>query len=228
MKYCTKCKIYVGDESDWCPLCQNRLKKSEDAPKYQSSTEGSIFPKLPNPSEVYHLCVRILLMVSVIAAVVASVVNYYVRSRGAWSLIVIAAIVCGWIVAAITMRKRKSILKTILWQMVIISVICVLWDVFTHWHGWSVDFVLPIMYMAVMVTMFILNKVLRLQTQDYLIYGLMAGLFALIPLILMLTGLVRHALPSVLCLAVSVVFLAILFIFHGSAMVDELRRRSHW
>ena len=115
-----------------------------------------------------------------------------------------------------------------MWQLAVVTTVCTVWDLLTGWHGWSVDFVLPIMYMAVMVTMFILNKVLRLQTQDYLIYGLMAGLFALIPLILMLTGLVGHALPSVLCLAVSVVFLAILFIFHGSAMVDELRRRSHW
>ena len=228
MKYCTKCKVYVGDESDWCPLCQNRLKKADKSPEYESSTKDGIFPKLTDPGEVYHLCIRILLMISVVVVVAAAVVNYFVRSKGAWSLIVLAAIVCGWIVAAITMRKRKSILKTILWQMVLISVICVLWDVGTHWRGWSVDFVLPILYMVVMVTIFILNKVLKLQAQDYLIYGLMAGLFALIPLIFLLTGCVRHTLPSVLCLAVSVLFLAVLFIFHGAQMIDELKRRSHW
>lgn len=230
MKYCMKCKVYVGGKNGWCPLCQNRLaeKEAAGADIYPGCVPGRIFPKIPDTAGIYSLCIRILLLLSVIAAVISVAVNYFIRSAGWWSLLVVAALVCLWLLAGMTIRKRKNILKNILWQMVMLSVICVIWDAMTKWRGWSVDFVLPILYSSAMIVLFVIQKVLRLKAEDYLVYGLMGGIFGLLPLIFLLTGLISHALPSVLCIAISVLFLAVLFIFQGGQMISELRRRSHW
>lgn len=39
--------------------------------------------------------------------------------------------------------KRYNLLKNAMWQLIIVTVGCIIWDWLTRWHGWSIDFVLP-------------------------------------------------------------------------------------
>lgn len=220
MRYCGKCKVYIGGTGSRCPLCQNKLSG-------ETATED-VYPKIPDRGGVYNLAVKILLLLSVIAIVITVAVNYFFQSKGWWSLIVVGVLATVWFVAGTAIRKRKNILKNILWQVVIISAACVLWDKCTGWRGWSVDFVLPILYAVSMIAMFIMNKILRLRAEDYIVYGWMGSLFGLIPLFWLLTGSVRHRIPSVICIGESIIFIAILVIFQGSHVVSEIKKRSHW
>lgn len=230
MKYCPKCGVYIEDDTARCPLCQNKLVKRKVPEKLQAitGTQGNIFPSVPDSTGVYNLCIKILLLISVIIGVAAVSVNYFFQERGWWSMFVLAGLVCVWAAAGIAIRKRKNILKNVLWQMIVISLICVIWDRVTGWRGWSVDFVLPITYLTAMLILVIMNRVLRLQAEDYMIYGLMGSIFGLIPLIFLLLGQLKYRLPSVLCIGASIVFMAVLFIFQGGKMAAELKRRSHW
>ena len=55
-----------------------------------------------------------------------------------------AGVFCTWLLVMVGYRKRKNPLKNGMWQLVIVSVGAVLWDVFTGWKGWSVDYVFPL------------------------------------------------------------------------------------
>lgn len=226
MRYCPRCKVFVDGERQRCPLCENTLVQKEDAPEIKG--EGDFFPKVPDNSGIYNLCIKIFLLITVIVIVASVAINYFYHHRGWWSLFVAAALACIWASAGIGIRKRKNILKNILWQMIAISLICIVWDMMTGWRGWSVSFVLPITYMTAMLALFILNKVMRLRVEDYMIYSLMGSFFGLIPLIFLIFGNLKYRLPSVLCVSASIVFLAVLVIFQGGSMVNELKRRSHW
>ena len=226
MKYCPRCKVFIDGSRQRCPLCETKLTEKEGFSKIWS--EGDFFPKVPDNSGIYNLCIKIFLLITVVAIVSSVADNYFFHHRGWWSFFVAAALACIWASAGIAIRKRKNILKNVLWQMIAISLICMIWDKLTGWRGWSVSFVLPITYMTAMLVLFILNKVMRLRAEDYMIYSMMGSLFGLIPLIFLIFGDLKYRVPSVLCVSASVVFLAVLIIFQGSYMVNELKRRSHW
>lgn len=81
--------------------------------------------------------------------------------------------------------KRRNLLKNEMWQLVIVTVAGVLWDMFTGWRGWSVDYLLPLAALAVICSMWVITAAQRLEVAEYMIYLLEAGAFGVvIPLIL--------------------------------------------
>ena len=48
-----------------------------------------------------------------------------------------------WLTMAVGYVKRFNLLKNAAWQLLIMSGICVLWDLGTGWRGWSVNIGIP-------------------------------------------------------------------------------------
>ena len=59
----------------------------------------------------------------------------------------------------------------------------------------------------------VIAKINRLEREEYLFYLVQAGIAGLIPMILVWTGIVQFAVPSVICAGISFLTLAALFIF---------------
>lgn len=78
-----------------------------------------------------------------------------------------------------------------------------------------------------MLAMVIAARVRHLQIEDYIAYMLIDILFGVVSLILLLTGVVGSVIPSVICIALSAVFLSALLIFHGNSLMSEISRRMH-
>ena len=53
------------------------------------------------------------------------------------------------------------------------------------------------------------------------------AVFGIVPLVFLLTGMLAVILPSLLCVGISVISMAALFLFEGERMMTELRRRLH-
>ena len=60
-----------------------------------------------------------------------------------------------WIASSIGFFKRHNLLKNAMWQLIIGTIICFIWDALTGWHSWSVDLVLPIMSVSTLAAMFV-------------------------------------------------------------------------
>lgn len=78
-----------------------------------------------------------------------------------------------------------------MWQLLLISAAGLLWDVFTGWHGWAVDFVLPLASLVILAAMTVVARVCRLEENEYLFYLVQIGAFGCIPGILLAAGAVR-------------------------------------
>lgn len=74
-------------------------------------------------------------------------------SHAWWSLFVVAGIGCAYVSVWVGVLKKANLLKNIIWQLLIVSVCAVLWDAFTHWHGWSIEYVFPITCLVAMIAM---------------------------------------------------------------------------
>jgi len=185
------------------------------------------FPFVPLVRHKHNLLFRLLLLCSAVAVIASVAVNLMLPQSGFWSLFVVAGAACVWLSVAVAIRKRHNILKNLTYQVTIVSVLAVLWDIFTGWYGWSIDFVMPIAFVSVMSATAIIAYILKMQAETYIIYSCLLILYGIIPAVFVLSGLSVIIYPSLICVACSFILLVTLLIFEGRNMVEELKRRLH-
>jgi hypothetical protein len=142
-------------------------------------------------------------------------------------MFVLAGIASLWIDFALVLKKQKNLPKSIIWQVIVVSLIAFLWDIFTAYKGWSREFVLPILSVSALLALTVVAKARRLDIQDYILYLMIVCVFGIVSFVLILTGAVRVVIPSAINFCVAVVFLAFLLFFEGKALWAEVQRRLH-
>lgn len=220
MKFCDKCGVTVEGNRQACPLCQAELRVLD-------GRSEETFPVIPTVYKKHNLFFRILIFISVAACVISVLINVMVPTSVWWSLFVLAGIGCMWVTLAIVVNKRRNIPKCMLYHAVLLSAFGVLWDVFTGWRGWSLDYVVPIACITAMIVMSITCRVLKLHLEEYVIYLIIAAFFGIVPIVFLLVGCLNVILPSLLCVGASILSVAALCIFEGERMIAELKRRLH-
>ena len=158
-------------------------------------------------------------------AVICGMINIMTAGTLNWSWFAGAGCVCAWLVVMVAYSKRRNILKNEIWQLLLISVIAMLWDRFTGWRGWSVDFILPFGVLSVQFSVPVIARVNRLKREEYLFYLVQACIAGLIPMILAWTGVVKFVYPSVICAGISILTLAALFIFCKKDTLREFHKK---
>lgn len=199
--------------------------------KEQGVKVEKVEPEYPKPDaqrEVEIKVFRFFSFICLAAAVIFGAVYFNFQPEIPWPLFTAFGIGSMWLALAIGYVKRYNLMKNAMWQLIIVSAGCVLWDVFTGWHGWSIDFVVPIVSMVILLSMFIIAKVQKHTAKEYMIYFVMAGGYGVIlPLILLLTGVLKVRLISFICVVVCFLFVAALVIFKGKEFRDEMHKKFH-
>ena len=158
-------------------------------------------------------------------AVICGMINIMTAGTLNWSWFAGAGCACAWLVVMVAYSKRRNILKNEIWQLLLISVIAILWDRFTGWRGWSVDFILPFGVLSVQFSVPVIARVNRLKREEYLFYLVQACIAGLIPMILAWTGVAKFVYPSVICAGISILTLAALFIFCKKDTLREFHKK---
>lgn len=218
MLFCEQCGVYVRGSLQRCPLCQSPLSGHK---------EENVYPVLPSVRRPLRLILRLAAFATVVIAITCSAVNLSLPQTGWWSVFVIASLASTWLVLGITVHKRGSPMKAILWQLIAISAVTFAWDLCTGLAGWSLDFVLPILIPCAQLAAFIVMWVLSMRPPDYLFSLSSCILAGLIPLVLLLCGVLRVVYPSVICAGISLVALAGILLFKGKELRDDAVRRLH-
>ena len=161
----------------------------------------------------------------IVVAVVCGMLNYLTLETLNWFWFAAAGCFCGWLVVFVAYAKRRNILKNETWQLLIITVLCILWDHFTGWRGWSLDFVFPFGSLAVLGSVPVIARVNHLESEEYLYYFMQAAMIGCVPLIFLWTDLVHYKIPSVVCVGISFLVLAGLFIFQKKNMTREFHKK---
>ena len=168
---------------------------------------------------------QIFSFLCIVVAVVCGMLNYLTLETLNWFWFAAAGCFCGWLVVFVAYAKRRNILKNEAWQLLIITILCILWDHFTGWRGWSLDFVFPFGSLAVLGSVPVIARVNHLESEEYLYYFMQAAMIGCVPLILLWTGLVHYKIPSVVCVGISFLVLAGLFIFQKKNMTREFHKK---
>ena len=220
MLYCKNCGIRLPGKYARCPLCKGELTGTPEE-------AGNVFPTFPPRRKTGGTLLPWFALGSVAAAAVSAAVNLVLPSGGWWFQFVVGGIGSVWLSLLLVLKKRRNIPKTILWQVCLLSVLAVVWDLLTGFRGWSLDYVFPILCTAAMIAMAVIAKAKKLNIQDYILYLIIDCVFGLLSFAFLVAGKVRVVVPSAVCFASTVIFLAALLFFQGKALLAEIQRRFH-
>lgn len=220
MKYCNYCQVHIRGNIKECQLCGNTLQNSGEE-EYQE-----IYPNIP-PFYEHHLAIRIMLFISIIAIIVNFAIYIIFSTSINWPVFVVFGLLSMWLSLIVILRKRYNIPKNIMWQVTLLSGLSIFWDWRTGWRGWSIDYVIPITCIAAMLVMYVTAKIMKLSIRDFIFYSLIDSLFGIIPILFILLKWVDVIYPSILCVAISIIFLSAIFIFQGENIKMELHRKMH-
>ncbi len=187
-----------------------------------------VFPKPHVPSEQEMKVYKIysFLCIALVAVMLVTDWNFHPQVR--WTLFTAGGVATMWIASSIGFFKRYNLLKNVMWQLFIGTIICFLWDVLTGWHSWSVDLVLPIMSVATLAAMFVIAKVQKSPVREYLIYEIMAAGYGLIlPVLLLLCKAVKNPTVSMFGALTCFLFLVGVILFKGKEFKEEMHKNLH-
>lgn len=162
------------------------------------------------------------------AACICLMTNIIFTPNSNWSVFVIGGALSMWGTLAVGFFKRHNLLKNGIWQMLVLPIVCIIWDLCTGWHAWSIDYVLPGIYLTVQASIVIITKLQKLPVEEYMIYHILAGLLGLLPIVLVLFHVSHFYWLCVLCSGISFMWLMGLLIFRKKDLFTELYKKLHF
>ncbi len=199
--------------------------------KEQGITVTKVEPQFPDTKEqkekerkLFRLYSFLCMVIGVCALAVE--VSFHPSTR--WSLFVAGGVLSTWLTTGMAYKKRHNLLKNAMWQLLILSGGSVLWDVWTGWYRWSVNFVLPVLSICVLLFMFFVSRARRDTAREYMSYFVMECSFGIVvPFLLEITKIVKWTLLSHLCIVIHLLFLLGLIIFKGAELKEEMDKKFH-
>lgn len=186
------------------------------------------YPEPEVPKEIEWKIFQFFSFLCLAAIVICNAIGFEFRPNTSWPFFTAAGIASMWLATAIGFVKRYNLMKNAMWQLLIVSLGSIAWDIGTGWRGWSVNYVLPAVCVVILISMSVISWVQRHTAREYMIYFVLAGGYGVVlPLILFLTGVITIPLPTVACVVFCFLFLAAQVIFKGKEFKEEMQKKFH-
>lgn len=218
MTYCKQCQTSVKGEWAICPLCQKPLEKEENAPSSFLSP-----PLRFSRQKITRRFINISFW---------AVILYFI-AQWIWSFeffglqYVVFGLMVSWILMIILIRKRRNIVKAILYILIFLSLISLYFDYRNGWISWSTTFVIPILSIAALLAIWISVELVDLKAEDYVLYLQLSAIVGVVPLLFLAMNWVGHPVPSLISVIASLLTLITVFNKHKTKIKNELEKRMH-
>ena len=234
MKYCRKCALSVHTGYGFCPLCASQLTDgpaADEAPETACAAPGDsgedLYPRYDG-EVTYNLTLRVLLFVSVVGAGTCLLINLLAYHGMLWSLLVAGGIGFFWAALIYPLAARKNVGHHIAVDALAALVFFVVAQFVVGTKGWSLDYVVPFMFIAATTFISLVILIKRMKWREYALYQFITILLGILPVISVIAGLVTTAWPSIVSAFYSGVTLLGMFIFADKKYKSELIKRFHF
>lgn len=223
MRRCPECKIEIGDPVSRCPLCGAELEFSGT-----EQAEGSLYPDFSahdQPRSSFPLLAKIFAFLSLIAAGTCSLIDLLITHHLTWSLYVTGGIALLWTTVGVHLLTKINLNYTLLNDMTALSLYLILIDYLSGWKRWSIDYVIPILYIGIMITTIVLALIFSVYWREYILSLAVVCILGIGPLLIFLNS---RSPIRFLCLAAALAAAALavgLLFFAGGKLFSEWRRR---
>ena len=219
MKHCTACGVDVATPATVCPLCGTPL---------QGADVGTAAYPVDPGRKGYHFAKRLLLFLSVMTAAVCVAVNVLATPHIWWWPFVVTALVYLWAVIPHALRRGGNGGGKILMQVVCGSALVLVLDWEMGWRGWSVSYIMPILFCAGIIAVMVLVVCNRTNWAGYVLYQVVLAVLGFVPAILYFTGVATAMIPALVPGFLALASLVGLAVFGDRSIKNEFRRRLHF
>lgn len=220
MKTCYKCNVKINTNVEECPLCHNILEEKNKG--------ENIFPTIESKYQLREILEKILKLLAISSVFISIFLNYVISKEISWSLFVVAGITSFFITLNITLKTRKNFMKLLFAEFNIILFSSILWDIFTGFYKWSLNYVLPLTCISYIVAIFIMRIFFKYYIKDYVFYIVTSCLIGLSPIILLIFNVVTVRWISYISVCISIFVIALMYVFNKKSLQKELERRLHF
>ena len=154
---CQKCGLTFSGERVYCPLCKKRIidEGTEDS---SIKEDFDVFP-VTQKKQADFIFMKIVTFAALAAVIVAGMVDrMMVLSDRTWQpifFLVVIGVAGGYALLIVGQRKWKNIRKMVMYEVIIGMILCIAYDWYTGWKGWSVQIVLPLTVVGMNLLYFI-------------------------------------------------------------------------
>jgi hypothetical protein len=220
MNRCPVCGGTLTGKRCICPLCGNGLNggvKQEDLGAYPTV----------NVRMSYRAMDWIISLWGVVALVVLVITRLTIYRNMPYFLMLCLGVICVNVVMMVGIRKWRNLPKSVMYEGVIVALLCIIWDRLTGWHGWSLNFVLPIMGSVLEIFFFSLCLVIRRRRNAYSIYFFLSSVWCGVTFLLAAFDVITYWLPTEIAVITALMLVCAQVLLNGKAFFSELYRRFH-
>lgn len=185
-----------------------------------------IYPQKLN-SKKSNLIVKLGLSISLLVAIILSIINKLTTPQISWAAIANGGIVYIWIILFYSIRKNINIAGHVLMQTITISLFTVYIDYKLGFKEWSLNIVLPILVIISNIAMFVLTIVSHKQFIKYAIYQLVIVFFSILPIIFITENIVQNKILSIIAISISILNLLISLVWCTKDIKEAIVRNFH-
>ncbi len=206
MQICQKCNVKIRGRKECCPLCQGRLKEVE-------GEDNPSFPILEKRKISNITFLKMCTFLFVASEIIFGAIN--IMTKGEFPFIgpVILGILVAWIDVIATMYLRNNLIKVITFEVIVAIVVDYYIDIKTGFHGWSINWMIPMTLIGLAIATIIIAMVLKLRLDEYILYIVLDFVMALIQIIFIKNGMNSFPWPAVASIITYMIIIAALVIF---------------
>ena len=204
MQYCPKCKIDIRGNKKCCPLCRGRIS---------GEPEEGAFPVIHSAPVSTATLFRIAVFIGVLIEIVFGFVGYingsWMHSLGLVGTIIIFAL-CD---LAVAIYYRSNLLKLFTVESYIVIIAIYLINRHVGGYMWSFAFVIPSIFLALLIVTVLIGHFQGLLLGEYMIYVIIDVLLSFLQLIPIHYGLNPWPYLTAGCIAFMMAVAAFVLIF---------------
>lgn len=185
-----------------------------------------LYPKKLS-SKKSNLLIKILLGVSLIMAIILTIINKLTTPEVHWAALANSGIIYTWITVIYSINKRINIAGHVMIQAITISLLTTYIDYNLGFKGWSLEISIPIIIMIANVTMLVLTIVSHRKYVRYAIYQLVICIYSLIPIYFIQEELIDNYILSYVAIGISIVNFILTIILSARDVKEAVIRKFH-
>ena len=197
MQYCPKCRIGIMGDKKSCPLCGGRLT---------GEPEPGGFPVLERRRFSHMTVVKVATFCCLAVFIILLAFEILFDFKLTWVPLVVIAMLIAWGDMMVGVYFRNNFIKTFAIETYLLMATCFLIDLLTGWHGWSIAFVFPAGFVALVFVTIGVGRAAKLRLEEYVIYLTVAMVLSMLQIIPVMT----HTNPVILPAVISMALLLIL------------------
>ena len=232
MKYCRKCRLSVNTKGKFCPLCSSELALSKQGEAFVEVADrdlvtDELYPQ-PEGGRKYNFAVRLLLFLSVVVVSTCLLVNILYYSGILWSLVVIGAVQFIWASVIYPLMVKRNSGHMIMVDAISACILLVIIQAATRTQGWSLDYVIPFLFIAATTAISFIIMIKRMKWREYAMYQFITIILGLLPVISVISGMAKTTWPSIFSALFSFLTFMGMLIFADKKYKNELIKRFHF